>query len=263
MADGLLDTKMDKTLVKGLAILERLAPAVEPVRLVDLTRELGLTKSVVHRLLQTLLKLGYVAVHEGGRYSATMRMWHLGSQTVDQIDSHRTLHVFLEALARESMETVHLALLDGADVIYIDKVEGRHSIRVTSAVGSRAPSHCIATGKVHLAYRSPDFVRSLGKRLPRFTQKTITDQALLERELTKVRRDGYAINRGEWEEDVCGVAAPIWDRDNELAFAIGVTVPVTRFTPADRQRLVRVVTKVAADASAAMGARIDDDSQAA
>jgi len=263
MNEKLLEAKMDKTLIKGLAIMERLAPADEPVRLVDLARDLGLTKSSVHRLLQTLLKLGYVSAQEGGRYSATMKMWHLGSRIVEQVDTRRTLHRFLEMLAQESMETVHLALLDGQEVVYIDKVEGQHSIRATSDIGSRAPLHCTAAGKVHLAYRPLEFVRALDGRLTRYTAKTITDLMQLQRELAKVTRDGYATNRAEWEEGVCGVAAPIWASNNELASVIGVTVPATRFTPADRQRLAAVVTRVAMEASSALGARTDRYDEAA
>ena len=255
MSESALDPKMDKTLVKGLAILERLAYAEEPVRLTDLARDLGLTKSGVHRLLQTLMKLGYVSVQEGGRYSATMKMWYLGSRIIEEIDVHRTLHGFLETLAKEARETVHLGLLDGHEVIYVDMVEGRQSIRVTSQVGSRAPSHCTANGKVHLAYSSPEFLREFEGRLARYNPKTIGDLPQLERELAKVRRDGYAINRAEWMEGICGLAAPIWDANNQLAFAIGVTVPAMRFTAEDRERLRVLVTKTAAEASAALGAR--------
>jgi len=258
-----LDAKVDKTLIKGLAILERLAPADEPVRLVDLARDLGLTKSSVHRLLQTLLKLGYVSSQEGGRYAATMKMWHLGSRIVEQIDTRRTLHRFLDMLAQESKETVHLALLEGQEVVYIDKVEGQHAIRATSEIGSRAPLHCTAAGKVHLAYRPLEFVHALEGKLTRYTAKTVTDLMQLQRDLVKVRRDGYAINRAEWEEGVCGVAAPIWASTNDLASVIGVTVPATRFSQAERQRLIMLVTQVAEEASAALGARVDRGAEAA
>lgn len=249
----LADVKMDKTLVKGLAILEHLVPAREPVRLADLAVQLGLTKSSVHRLLQTLVRLGYVMPHEGGRYSCSLKLWQIGSQSVEQIDFYRTLHVHLEDLAAESMETVHLALLDGREVVYVDKVEGRHSIRVTSAVGSRAPSYCISTGKVLIAYQAADFIRGFDGQLHNYTQNSITEISALEAELAAVRRNGYAVNNAEWQDGVCGVAAPIWNASGALAAAVGVTVPAMRFSDDDRSRLITLVQATAERASSALG----------
>lgn len=252
--DVALSTNMDKTLVKGLAVLERLSFASEPVKLVDLAKDMKLTKSGVHRLLQTLMKLNYVEAHEGGRYTASLKLWRVGAEIVSRIDARRVLQPFLSSLAEQSMETVHLAVYNRTHVVYIDKAEGSHAIRVTSAIGTVAPIHCVATGKIFLAHQPQEAVDALASQLTRFTAKTVTSIEQLNTELAQIRRDGFAINRGEWMEGVGGLAAPVWNAHGKLELAIGITVPLNRFGAAERRSLARMVVRAAADGSRALGA---------
>jgi len=245
---------MDKTLVKGFAVLEALVRSDAPRGVADLAREMELQKSNVHRTLQTLQSCGYVSSKDG-LYSPTMKIWELGSLVIGRLDIKQVAGPVLATLTRQSGESVHLSLLDRGEVIYIDKLEGSHPVRAYSQIGGRAPCFCVATGKVLLAYQAEDAVhRVVVAGLTRYTSKTITDRASLQRELIKVRANGYAINRGEWREGVWGVAAPILDASGTVTAALGVSGPANRYQPKALRTLIPLVCAAARDVSIRMGA---------
>ena len=245
---------MDKTLVKGFAVLEALVRSDAPRGVADLAREMDLQKSNVHRTLQTLQSCGFVSSKDG-LYSPTMKIWALGSLVIGRLDIKQVAGPVLATLTRQSGESVHLSLLDRGEVIYIDKLEGTHPVRAYSQIGGRAPCFCVATGKVLLAYQADDALhRVVASGLTRYTSKTITDRASLQRELIKVRANGYAINRGEWREGVWGVAAPILDASGVVTAALGVSGPANRYQPKALRTLIPLVCAAARDVSIRMGA---------
>ncbi|MEI9992536.1 MAG: IclR family transcriptional regulator [Rhizomicrobium sp.] len=244
---------MDQTLARGMALLEILSAADRPLGVSDLARQARTTKSSTHRYLQTLVQLGYAANREG-QYAATLRVWHLGSRVIERLDLRRVVRPIMDRLAQSTLETVHLAIFDGLEICYIDKAEGVHSIRAYAEIGGRAPAHCVSAGKIFMAFHPPALAAVLEAPRRRFTQRTMTDKAAIRREATAVRQRGIAVNRGEWEPDVCGISAPIWNADGQLAAAIGLTLPSLRFTAASRQRLSDSVRHAAREASHALGA---------
>lgn len=246
---------MDKTIAKGLMVLEALIAAREPVGVSDLARRLGLTKSNTHRYLQTFVELGYATTAEG-RYSASLKIWQQGAKVIERLDLRRTIRPIMERLARATMETVHLAIFEGPDVIYVEKAEGVHSVRAFSEIGERAPAHCSATGKIFLAYQSGALRDALAQPLRAYTPRTITDPAELENAVAEVRAAGHAINRGEWESAVGGVAAPVLGADDRIIASMGLTLPLTRFTAENQAALVMQVRTAAAEASRALGASL-------
>jgi DNA-binding IclR family transcriptional regulator len=136
----------------------------------------------------------------------------------------------MERLARDLDETVHLSVLQGDGIVIIDKVDCDNPVRVDTFVGLRAPLHCSATGKAILAFVEPLMVlRLLPQRLPRHTPATICDRLALQRELSRVRRQGWAVNREEWRPGVCAAAVPVRDADFAVVAALSVTVPTSRF----------------------------------
>ena len=137
---------MDTTFVKGLQVMEALARNPQLCGVSDLARHLGMTKSNVHRLLQTLVACGYVRnMEQSGKYELTLKVWELGAAVLGRLDVKSIASEYMEQLGQLSGETVHLSVLDGVEVVYIDKVDSPHPVRAYSHVGGRAavrrPSH--------------------------------------------------------------------------------------------------------------------------
>lgn len=245
---------LDKTLTKGLRIVELLASSDMPRGVTSLAGELGLTKSNVHRLLATLTAIGYVQSDSAGHYQLTSRIWELGVMVRSKMKLAQLASAHMTQLATETGESVHLSILDGTEVVYLDKVESPQPIAAYTRIGGRAPAWCVATGKAILAYRSPPPVLK-GTMLKPFTESTITSMVALDAEFEKVRKRGYAINRGEWREEVFGIAAPIWDATNEVVGALGISGPAARFGARQTDRLSGAVVAAASRVSGGLGHR--------
>ncbi len=215
---------------------------------------LGMGKSNAHRVLTTLGELGYVVSLNDGHYQATLKTWEVGCAVLDGLDFHRLARPVMEALTESTSESCHLAVLDGLDVVYLDKVEGNQPVRTYSRIGQRAPAHVVAIGKVLLAFQV-GVEKSLPKKMQRLTTRSIGTRAALLKELQSVRIAGYAINRGEWLEGVCGIGAPIRNSRNEVICAIGLSGPCSRLTLNKLHALALQVTEGARAISLQLGYR--------
>lgn len=246
---------MDKTLLKGLSVLEAIADMQGEARVIDdVAARVGLTRSNTHRTLQTLMHAGYVERDPvNGGYRGTMKMFALGVRQLGQMDVRKIAPPYMAVLARETGETIHLSVLDGADVIYIDKIDSVQPIRAYSMVGGRAPAHAVATGKALLSAQPASYFDGLPKKLPRFTAHTIVDRELLKSELAKAARVGYAVNRGEWREGVGGLAAPVYDGYDRPVAALGISGPLDRLTVARMKEFAPRVVAATAALSKALG----------
>lgn len=245
---------MDKTLVKGLEVLEALAQSESSRGVSDLARELGLTKSNVHRTLQTLCAVGYVRKTEAsGEYECTMKVPRIAAAILGRVDLKRVAEPFMQAVAASTQETVHLSILDDTDVFYVHKIDSAHPVRAYSEISGRAPAYCVATGKALLAFQDDSYLQRFGERLKAHTPRTIATQAELRQELAQVRQQGYAINRGEWRETVGGIAAPIFDSTRRPLAAIGISGPLERLRPPKVKAFTPEVVRAARDISEALG----------
>jgi IclR family KDG regulon transcriptional repressor len=246
---------MDKTLLKGLSVLEVLADMEGESRTIDdVAARVELTRSNTHRTLQTLIHAGYVERDaENGGYRSTMKMFALGVRQLANIDVRKIAPKYMLSLARETGETIHLSVLDGAEVIYIDKIDSIQPIRAYSMIGGRAPAHAVATGKALLSAQPDTYLESLPKKLARFTAATIVDRGVLRTELAKAARLGYAVNRGEWRDGVGGVAAPIFDGFDHAVAALGISGPLERLSIARMKELAPAVVRVAGALSKDLG----------
>jgi DNA-binding IclR family transcriptional regulator len=244
---------MEKSFVKGLAVLEALARAGRPCGVTELARDLGITKSNAHRLLQTLVATGF-ARHDGalGLYTAAPKLWELGMRVLAHVEVRDIASPLLRQLARRSGESINLAIRDGIHVLFIERLENGETVR-GGYVGVRAPAHALATGKVLLAF-APEAVQQEAARRPQaFTPRTITSGAALLAELAQVRGRGHASNRGEWREMVNSIAAPLWDGKPEPVAAIGITGPKPRMTLARQRELLPLLLESAAAISRRLG----------
>src|SRR6185295_5106438 len=149
--------------------------------------------------------------------------------------------------------TAHLAVLDGMSVIYIDKVDCFRPIQAYVLVGSRAPAHLVASGKALLAAQGPAYLADLPSHVSRFAPAAGVDCEALKAQLTKVARAGYAANRGDWREGVCGLAAPVFDRFERPVAALGISGPADRLSVNRIRELAPRVVHVAAQLSKALG----------
>ena len=245
---------MDKALVKALRILEHLARADRPQGVTELAGAFGLSKSSVHRPLTTLMRLGYVHQDtETERYTASLKLWEIGSHVLARLDLKRVAAEPMAELAASTGETVHLSVLDGSDVVHIDKIECQHPIRAYSRVGGRVPAHCIATGKAMLAFQTDALIEAVAANLSAATPETIVDRDQLLGELAQIRRTGIAISRGGWQQGVDGIAAPIHDATGSIAAGIGISGPAIRLRSRERARYAPLVAEAAAKISRALG----------
>ena len=247
-------TNIDKTLAKGLAILEKMSQMDRPVGVSELANSNNLTKSNVHRLLQSLKKLGYIRqCATSPAYELTPKMWEIGSAYLSHTNIHAAAFDDMHSLGRVSKETIHLSILDHQDIIYIGKIDSRLPIQAYSQLGARAPIHAVATGKAILAHQNAHALEEiLPDPLEIYTTTTVNKEQLFE-ELKLVAANGYAINMGEWRAGVNGVAAPIWDASREVCAGIGITGPAERLDYSTLIEFAPTVVRAAKNISKKIG----------
>ncbi|MES2029095.1 MAG: IclR family transcriptional regulator [Pseudomonadota bacterium] len=221
---------MDKAFIKGLRLLETLALSERPRGITDLANELKFTKSNVHRLLMTLQAQGYVRqIPPHSTYELTTKIWILGNHVIHRMDLFNVARPAMAKLAELTGETVHLSVLEGAEVVYVDKIESAHHIRAHTSVGMRAPAFTMATGKAMLAKMPDDYLEQFRPHLRRYTDTTRTTIQELREDIALARAQGYSsVLHGEWREGIAACACAIVGRSGELVGAIGVSGPDTR-----------------------------------
>lgn len=181
------------SLEKATKILELLANRGE-LSVSEIAKKLGMHRSATHRFLATLRKLGFLEQSEDSKYRLSFKLFELGINVANRLEVRKIVHPFLIDLGFQYQETVNLGVIEGLEVIYIDKVESSHLLRIDMGIGCRVPSYCSSLGKAILANRQEREVQALFRkvRLERRTPKTIINfQELLEH-LRKVRVQGYS-----------------------------------------------------------------------
>jgi len=237
-----------KILAKGLNILEILAQSAEGMTAVELADGIG--------ILNTLLQAGYIQTNGDASYHLGNKILELGSQMLRRMPLRETAHPFLVKLSAETQKTVHLCVLDGHDVVYIDKVESQRSLPIMSRIGSRAPAYCTGVGKALLSSLPTDQVVALlqGITLEKRTATTITDPLQLLEELKMTTRRGYAIDNGEHEEGIKCFAATIEGYGADTIGAISISGLKREFDdPAKSKEMIAAVKKTVSEISQALG----------
>jgi IclR family transcriptional regulator, KDG regulon repressor len=226
----------------------------------EITGRLGLPRTTAHELVSTLVERAYLTPSGGQplRYRLGMRLFQLGARFADQLDLAREAQEVAFEVAAACDETVHIAILDGTDVVYIAKVDSTHPVRMVSAVGRRLPAHCTGVGKVLLCGLSPE---ALDARLPRdqnlpaMTPHSITSPSKLRSHLAEVRKAGLAYDECESNDAVNCVAAPVYDHTGAMIAAMSISVPIMRWSPARREDWSQLVREGARTLSARLGHR--------
>ncbi len=247
-----------QSVARALAMIDTLAEAKKELPLAEIAARQGLPKSTVHGLLSTLKDFGYIEQSTfTGKYKLGLRLFELGSSVAQGWEVRTVAAPYIQRVLSAVQETVHLAILDGHEVVYIDKRESSQSLRIVSQIGMRLPAHCTGVGKVLLAYLPAEQRRQLiaGCSLTRFTRHTLTDPATLEVELAKVRSQGYAIDNEEVMDSLRCAAAPIYDQRGEVIAALSISGPVVRLQGRFFEAAVERVVQAAAEISVALGYR--------
>jgi DNA-binding IclR family transcriptional regulator len=223
---------MVKTISKAIRIIDQLSRTGN-LGVTDLCEALGMPKSSVHNILETLVHERVLEKkRESNKYNLGVRLVELGNRAQLNLDICRIAHPYLMGLSKETDETVHLTVLDNDEVLYVDCVESKMRFRTYSVIGVRAPVHCTAVGKAILAFLPEDeqsrIIREKG--LKRMTQNTIIDETQLRTELRKIVRRGYSIDNMEHEEYLRCVGAPIRNWKGEVYASMSVSGPSQRYT---------------------------------
>ena len=219
---------------RALSLLEALAEAGGEASLTDLSRRTCLNVSTCHHLLSTLVNWGYVAKVPGRRsYALGARVLYLGHACLRQVDLPRRAQVHIDRINTVTGETVHLAVLQSDNIVTLVKREARHAVRVdTGMVGRSDAPHATATGKAMIAWLPEDQIRRMiaADDMKRFTDKTIVDFGALVEELRLVRRNGFAMDREEFQPGVVCVGSAIRDHVGAVVGAIIASAPAMRAT---------------------------------
>jgi DNA-binding IclR family transcriptional regulator len=247
---------MDSTLAKGLAALEWITRQQRDCRVTDLAQAFGIVRSNAHRTLQTLVQCGWVVQDPvTSAYRPSLRLFELGALVAETTHIAALVRPHLATLAQLTGETIHLAVLDGGEIVYIDKFDSPLPVAAYSRIGGRAPAYCVASGKALLAALPTDN-ESLRKRLGTLvahTPKSITDFDVLDKELQATRTRGYAENREEWRLGVCGLGVALHDARGQAIAAVGMSVPAIRFTRTRSRTFAEQILACALQANCALG----------
>jgi DNA-binding IclR family transcriptional regulator len=229
VAEGLADrTSANSVLGKVRLILEAFGPDDEHLSLTEITRRSGVPKASVHRLAQELLQWGLLE-RRGSAYWLGMRLFEIGQRVPRQRILRDAARPYMEDLLQATGETIHLAVLDGLEVLYVEKISGHGQIKKPTRVAGRMPLHCTATGKVLLAFgprRVLDEV--LASPLERVTPYTVVAPGLLRQELAKARELGYAVEREQTREGFSSVAIPLIGPTGATMGALSITAATFR-----------------------------------
>jgi DNA-binding IclR family transcriptional regulator len=250
VSDRMISSAPVKSAVRTVELLDYLARNNGPHTLTELQQRLGYPKSSLHVLLRTLVGLGWLETDTTGTlYRIGMRALLVGTSYIDTDEVVRLSRDVLDWVAEETAETVHLARLDGFDVVYLATRESTHYLRPFSRVGRRLPAYATSLGKALLAARSDEEVRGLlpGLMEP-LTPRTLASEADLLADLARTRERGYAIDREENTAGLMcfGVALPYRYPPRD---ALSCSVPVARMTPEREQQIPAILLEASARAT--------------
>lgn len=245
---------------RGMQILQALSESSGPQTGAALCRATGLPRTTVHDLLHTLVALDYAREIDPQLHSFDLgpRVLALGHSYLAGLDFSTEADRVVRRVSQQSGETVQLAVLEGADALYVAKAESRNPLRLVSAVGRRLPAHLTGVGKALLAYVPEEELDRMfddPDHLPTMTPYSIGTLDQLKAVLKRVRAKGYAEDHCESNPDVACVAAPIRGEHEQVAAAISISIPVTRWNDDYRDALLALVLTATRQFSRTLGSR--------
>jgi IclR family KDG regulon transcriptional repressor len=242
------------TVGKALEVLEMVADQKRPVRFTTLLTQSPFPKGTLYRLLQTLTQQGMLDYdHELQTYSPGVRLVRLAHSAWNQSTLAPLARPHLDALSAQVGETIHLAQLDGGQVLYVDKRNAQNPVEMFSQAGKIGPGYCTGVGKAMLAYLPPDAQAKavLKQSFYRHTDKTLTTADTLYTELAYIQKQGIAFDREEHETGIICVAVPILTDRGRVMGGLSITTTTQRHSLAELETLRPALQKTAHDIAGA------------
>lgn len=225
---SLREPRFSQSLERGLAILGCFTPERPVLGIADIADELGMSRSTTHRYVITLVALGYVEQGASRKYKLGLKVSELGMSALACTGLRDHSHAYLEELRQQSSYTVNLGILDGVEVLYLDRARsfrrGQSKIDLDLRPGSRLPAYCTSLGKVMLASMPEDALRELlgDMQLSKHGPNTITTKKALRAELEQVRDEGFAVGDEEVARELIAIAVPVRSESGEVIAAINM-----------------------------------------
>jgi len=252
-----------KEVCRALDLLEQFSPDNEELDVSTVCENLKLRKEKALRLLYTLETHKFISKSARlGRYRLAPKVFFIGQKYIENSGLSREAGPVLEKLAGECGETVDLTVIKDSQVVCVYSVETSQAVRVVSRVGVQFPVHCTAPGKIHLAFMDEnDFEQAVNKlELKAHTSNTITDKAMFRNHISKVSKNGFSVDWGEFENGICAVSAPVYDYTRKVIGAISISVPCIRIS---RQRINSELAPLVIKASNNLSIKLGYPEQAA
>ncbi len=246
------------TLGKAVSLLELIAFAEKPMRFTDVVEACGQPRGTVHRQLAHLVAEGLVDHASDQTYAVGLRLLQFAAKAWSGNDLRSVAAPHLAALQEATQESVHLAVLNGKEITYLDKMEGRHTLRMHSQVGKTSPVYCTGVGKAALTLLPAGVLAELAAKLDfhRFTENTIVTPEALMDDVTAIRGRGYGFDLQEHEIGIHCVAAPVRASGRNFHAAISVTGPAYRVDVEQLRQWGRLVRETADKISAELACRL-------
>jgi IclR family transcriptional regulator, KDG regulon repressor len=224
--------KVLSSVATAIRLLKSFSEDQVEIGISELSRRLGVAKSTAHRLAATLVSEGLLEQdRETEKYRLGIALFRLGALVRRRMDISSQGRPYLYALREKTNESVHLAILDGTEIMYVYNLESTQAIRMRSDLGVRQPAYCTAEGQAILAFQPPEVIDAvIAQGLAPRTPQTITDPQMLRDRLAAVRQRGCAIEDEESEVGMRGISAPIRNDAGEVVASVGVAGPVTRLS---------------------------------
>lgn len=240
---------------RAVAILECFNEEKKELRLSEISEKLGLNKSTAHGIITTLKYHGFISQdEETQKYKLGIRFIEFGDLVTNSLNIRNAALPVIDEVCCKIEETVHVATLDGLDIVWIEKQECTKSIKTSTKIGARLPAYTTADGKIILCYLDKDKIRNyLPKRIPKFTSNTITGRVELIKKLEEAKKNGYLIDNEEFVEGIKCVAAPIFDHEGNVRFSLSTTGPAFRMTDEKIEELIVIIKEAANEISRRIG----------
>lgn len=221
----------------------------------EIAQAVELHKATAYRIVTTLVNYGYLEwIAESQKYRLGLELTSLGAKVIRRMDLRQEALPFMKELVQKWDETCDLSIFDQGKVFYIEVLRGDHALTISAAVGQRLPAHSTASGKLFLAHLDEnDLNEILEQPLKKYTKTTITSPDELRKQFATICEQGYSVDYEEYEEGVCALAAPIFNRMGSVIATIGSPSPTSRMTPERIAQIAESFKEAARSISQRMG----------